>query len=155
MILEIGIILFVVLALNIVIWAVVMKFKSVSERLNQIFIDEEGEHILESKKAYYHGTFDIQNFRIFSNGLFAKSKGFIRLTDRYLIFKKRLSRKKIIIPLRYITNLSHGLTHSKKESRPILNVHWINGNVELISGFSIDSGTPHKQWIDKINNLRG
>jgi hypothetical protein len=149
---EIALITGGILVLNVLFWLFVIKVKNKSERLNPIVIDDEGDSIFRSKKAFYHGTFDLENIRIFSNGLFAKGRGIMRLTNKYLIFKKKLSRKDIVIPLRYVLNLSTAV-HPKK-NKPMLNVHWQNGNVELISRFTMHDEEKPEQWIKRINEMQ-
>jgi hypothetical protein len=153
MLFEIGAIVLAVVIVNIVFWLIVLRYKRSSERLQPIVIDDEGKQIFHSKKAFYHGTFDIENFRIFSNGLFAKGRGSMKLTDKYLMFCKKFSKRNIIIPLRYILTLSTA-PHPKKMDKPMLKVHWQNGNVELISNFALADEERPEAWIKKIGEVR-
>jgi hypothetical protein len=147
---EIGITALTIIGVNIIFWIAVLQYKKRSERLSPIVIDDEGEQALVCRKASYLGTFDVEDYRIFSNWLFAKGTGTLKLTQKYLIFRKRLSRRDIIIPLRYMKSQAVEIRPGKK---PIINVHWKNGNVELVSHLSLNDGQKPEDWIARIKEL--
>jgi hypothetical protein len=151
MLVQVGAIVLGIVGVNVIFWVVVLQWKKRSERLSPIVIDDEGDNVLESKQAAYHGTFDVENFRIFSNGLFAKGAGMMRLTKKYIVFKKKLSRKSVIIPLRYIVKM--GMETHPRQKKPLLNIHWKNGNVELVSRFALHDSQMPEVWIQRIENI--
>jgi hypothetical protein len=113
---------------NIVFWFIVLSYKRKQERLPQIVIDDDGKEALKAR-AMYHGTFDV---------------------EKYIIFKKKLSRKQVIIPLRYVTKVNNEI--HPRQKKPMLNVHWKNGNVELVSHFNIRDFDPD-QWVEMVRQF--
>jgi len=150
--LKIGAFLLAALVVNLVFWFIVMAYKRRQEHLSPIVIDDDGKEILKANKASYQGTFDVENYRIFSNGLFAKGMGSMKLTDKYIIFKKKLSRKQVIIPIRYISKINNEI--HPRQKKPMLNIHWKNGHIELVSHFLVKDSDPD-EWVLKVRQLIG
>jgi hypothetical protein len=91
-------------------------------------------------KGYYYGTTLGSSFwrRYKDDNLLMRGDGEIWLSRDALYFRRYFTLEPIRIPTRAITKIRIGHAHAGKLTlAPIVKIHWIKADFELVSGFLI------------------
>jgi len=111
--------------------------------------------ILRTKNGLYYGTTKGKSWwrRYKQGGWFSRGNAEIWIDPDGVHFRRYLTKETKTIPLKAIREITVGRWHAGKwTGAPVIKITWQEGDLELISGFSISwKREEANRWVSGIN----